>query len=76
MNDPKLKLGSRFCRCSACGRYFGGTAGFDMHRGGSWERRFCLDPAAVVDKHNRRKLWPNDRGYWVTEALGFEREVA
>lgn len=65
MSDPKLKKGTRFCKCSACGRYFGGVGGFDMHRVGSWERRICLDPAAVLDKHGRRKLWLNDRGYWV-----------
>lgn len=65
MTDSKLKLGTRFCKCSACGRYFGGSSGFDMHRDGPWERRFCVDPAALHDKAGRRRLWLNDRGYWV-----------
>jgi hypothetical protein len=67
LTDPKLKLGTRFCKCSACGRYFGGTAGFDMHRQGSWERRFCVDPAALLDKHGRRRLWLNERNLWVSD---------
>jgi hypothetical protein len=63
IRDERLKIGTRFCKCSACGRYFGGVSGFDMHRIGGK----CVDPAAILDKHNRRKLWLDDRGYWVGE---------
>lgn len=66
-SDSRLNLGTRFCKCSACGQYFGGIGGFDMHRVGHWERRLCLDPAAVVGRAGNRKLWLNERGYWVTD---------
>ena len=65
MASPQLKPGTRFCQCTACGRYFGGVAGFDLHRVGPIESRKCLDPAAVFDGRGNRKLWLNDRGYWV-----------
>ena len=63
---PKLKPGTRFCQCAACGRYFGGVAAFDMHRVGPMNNRKCADPASLVTKRGgKRKLWLNDRGYWV-----------
>ena len=67
INDPKLKPGTRFCKCPTCGRYFGGVKGFDMHRVASGVGRICLDPAALLDKHGKRLLWLNDRGYWVSD---------
>lgn len=76
MSDPKLKPGTRFCKCSACGRYFGGVNGFDLHRRDSETGRICLDPASITDKRGYRKLWLNDRGYWVGDALGLEGRAA
>lgn len=74
MTDPKLKPGTRFCLCRSCGRYFGGVNGFDLHRRDSRVGRICLDPASVVDKQGYRKLWLNDRGFWVGDYP--ERAVA
>lgn len=53
-SDPKLPIGSNYCRCSGCGEYFTNIRPFEFHR----KRGQCVDPA--TDK--RLKL--NDRGYW------------
>ncbi len=63
---PRLKPGTRYCQCSACGRYFGGVAGFDMPRVGPMGSRKCADPASILTvKGRKRRLWENDAGYWV-----------
>jgi hypothetical protein len=61
MRDPKLPLNTNFCKCSSCGEYFGGAAGFDRHR----VDHACIPPSAVIDKHGKQELKLNERGYWV-----------
>lgn len=51
---PRLPPGTRYCKCPACGRFFGGVSGFDRHR----VNAACVDPASVG-------LELNARGYWV-----------
>ena len=63
--DPKLPPGRNFCRCAACGSYFGGVQAFDAHRVGPARDRGCLPPGEVRDKHGRPLLKLNLRGYWV-----------
>ena len=65
LSDPKLKPGTNFCKCSACGMYFGGVTAFDLHRVGVYTDRSCLAPSDVRDKKNRPVLRLNDRGYWI-----------
>ena len=60
MTDPKLKLGTRFCLCSACGRYFGGISGFDLHR----REGACLAPETLTNKDGERLLFLSASGYW------------
>ena len=68
--DPKLPTGTNFCKCSACGEYFGGVRGFDLHRRGEYPDRTCLAPSRVADKKNRPLLRLNERGYWVSSYRG------
>ena len=65
MTDPKLRPGTNFCKCAACGEYFGGVKAFELHRVGSGRDRACLAPSVVRDKQNRPVLKLNDRGYWI-----------
>ncbi len=37
-SDPKLKIGSSFCRCSPCGEYFKSERAFARHRVGAFDR--------------------------------------
>jgi hypothetical protein len=68
MSDPKLPLGTNRCKCNACGRYFGGVGGFDLHQQDDGAgRTVCQDPATVVDRHGRRLL-VEKKGYWVRDA--------
>ena len=67
MSDPKLPIGTNYCKCSACGEYFGGVTAFDLHRYGNYPERACLPPADVKDKHERPLLKVSKRGYWVRE---------
>ena len=66
--DPMLPVDTNFCKCSACGEYFGGVGAFDLHRVGrvgSDRDRACLAPSVVADKKNRPLLNLNKKGYWV-----------
>ena len=65
MSDLRLKPGTNFCRCAACGEYFGGVNGFDLHRRGDYPDRACLPPSEVADKEKRPLLRLNERGYWI-----------
>lgn len=65
MKDPMLKPNTNFCKCGACGEYFGGVKGFDYHRVGVGGDRSCIDPSAVANRQGRRLLRLNDKGYWV-----------
>lgn len=60
MSDPKLKPGTRFCLCRACGQYFGGISGFDLHR----RNGACLPPAAVTNGKGEQLLFLGASGYW------------
>ncbi|MGH8280695.1 MAG: hypothetical protein ACRERZ_00740 [Gammaproteobacteria bacterium] len=50
-------VGRRYCYCSACGEYFGGVVGFDLHRLGEYTQRYCINPATAG-------LTKDSRGYW------------
>ena len=65
VSDPKLPVGTNYCKCSACGHYFGGATAFDLHRRGEYPDRACLAPSDVANKENKPLLRLNDRGYWV-----------
>lgn len=56
MADPKLRPGSKFCQCAACGAYFTNDGNFLKHRRGGG----CLTPTQM----QHRGLVLNDRGYW------------
>ena len=60
-SDPKLPIGTNYCKCPACGEYFGGVRGFDLHR----RKDACIPPSRVSDRKNRPVLRLNERGYWV-----------
>ena len=48
MSDPMLPVGTCRCRCTACGRHFGGVGGFDAHQRDDVDgRTVCLDPATL-----------------------------
>lgn len=48
-NDPMTPPGTGRCRCTACGEYFGGERGFDMHRVGVFpDSRRCLNPTEML----------------------------
>ena len=51
MNAPVLTPGTGRCRCAACGRFFGGVGGFDVHQRLTGARSasvlVCLDPATL-----------------------------
>lgn len=64
-HDAQLPPGSNYCRCSACGLYFGGEHTFLQHRVGQYPDRRCLAPSAMTDEHGRPRLVLNDRSYWV-----------
>jgi len=53
-----LPVGSRYCECSACGRFFNSPGGFDQHRSGPYSDRACLDPIELG-------MVLNDKGYWM-----------
>jgi len=63
--DKKLPVGTNYCKCAACGRYFGGVRGFDLHRVGPANARNCADPASLVSKKGVALLSLNKKGYWV-----------
>jgi hypothetical protein len=45
---PEHRRGSQACECGACGQWFGGLTGFDMHRVGDYDNRRCLTPKEIV----------------------------
>lgn len=64
IHDRRLSAGTNFCKCSACGAYFGGVAAFDLHRRGKADRS-CLPPSVIADRHGRPLLKLNAKGFWV-----------
>lgn len=58
--DPKLKPGSRFCKCTVCGEYFTGESAFDAHRVGEYPDRRCLPPLTM----RQVGLFTVARGNW------------
>ena len=44
---PPLPVGTNRCRCTACGRSFGGVGGFDAHQRLHDGELTCLDPATL-----------------------------
>jgi hypothetical protein len=74
MKGARLPVGSKFCQCSECGRYFTAVSSFDRHQilaeDGSV---ICRDPESVVSKKGVRKLFLNTEGYWQGPEMGFVR---
>ena len=66
MHDPKLRPGTNFCKCAACGEYFTSDSTFRMHRAGAPEARVCRDPSKVLDKDRKPRLRRTDTGYWAS----------
>jgi len=60
MSDPKLPLYSNFCKCAACGKYFGSVSGFDRHRRSKAEFRACQTKDALLAKN----WFLDEKGYW------------
>lgn len=69
VTDPKLPLGTNYCRCSACGLHFGGESSFAAHRTGPMDARRCLTPAEMCEAG----LAPSARGYWGRPLAGTQR---
>ena len=65
MSDSKLPIGSKYCQCRECGRYFTAVSGFDLHQRLAGDGSvMCRDPEVVVSKSGERKLFLNREGYW------------
>lgn len=71
-SDERLRPGSNFCKCGACGAYFGGVRAFELHRGPGGNRA-CFDPGGVSDRQGRPLLTLTEKGYWV-RAYGKRQE--
>ena len=54
-----LPIGTRYCQCEACKRYFKSPGAFDKHRYGPYSDRSCIDPIELG-------MVLNDKGYWMT----------
>lgn len=52
-SDPKLPIGSNFCKCSGCKEYFTTPRSFDSHRKGGR----CIPPADAGLKLNAKGYW-------------------
>ena len=66
----KLPIGTKYCQCSVCERYFGAVRGFDMHRVDGK----CVDPALLLSKAGRSRLTLNPKGYWVQPSSGWHKQ--
>ena len=62
--DAKLPTGFRFCKCGACGEYFGGVIAFDRHRVGPSGDRSCL-PVSVMRENGMRSVVKANGVYWI-----------
>jgi hypothetical protein len=72
-HDPKLKAGTSFCKCSACGEYFKSERAFERHRIGEFGPngdRGCAPAARLPElglNHKRgswhllRRMFSTDR---------------
>lgn len=60
VTDPKLPLGTNYCKCSACQLHFGGESAFNTHRVGPMESRRCMTTAEMREAG----LALSARGYW------------
>jgi hypothetical protein len=63
---PDLKIGTRYCLCAKCGRYFTSPSAFDMHRAGKPESRYCRDPAKILDAERKPRMRLTPSGYWAS----------
>ena len=64
MQDPKLPIGTNFCKCAACGEYFTNETNFDMHRRENAGTRYCTHPSELLTKAGKARLSLNAKGYW------------
>ena len=62
--DAKLPVGSRFCKCGACGEYFVGVSSFDQHRVGPSGDRSCL-PDPAMRERGLRAVVKAKGAYWI-----------
>lgn len=56
----ELRVGSRTCQCSMCGRFFGSPYPFDRHLIDESDR--CRDEDAM----RKIGLWQNEHGVWLS----------
>jgi hypothetical protein len=64
--DPKLPLGTRFCKCAECGEYFESDSTFQrhQHRGRKDGGRVrCYTAAELL----ARGLMQNEEGRWTSK---------
>lgn len=64
-SDPMLPVGSNYCKCGACGEYFGGANAFAKHRIKNAGGGLCVPPSDVRNRKNELVLELNSKGYWV-----------
>ena len=61
--DPRLPIGTNYCKCSSCGEYFTGEKAFTRHRVRKDQQVSCLPPVDMSE----RGFYPVSRGaftYW------------
>ena len=64
MVDPKLRPGTKHCKCAACGEYFTVVGNFDLHRKDGPKSRVCVDQSTLVNKKGKARLRRNAQGLW------------
>lgn len=64
MTDPKLRPGTKHCKCAECKEYFTTVANFDLHRQGRAQNRRCVYPGDLVDNKGKARLRHNAAGLW------------
>jgi hypothetical protein len=62
---PRLRVGSSRCQCAACGRFFGGVVGCDLHQVLVNGEVVCLG-----DDDLRRRGLRLSKGWWVRSYRG------
>lgn len=71
-SDPRLPIGTNYCKCSACGEVFGGSSGFEFHRVGEFEG----DRRCRTKKELRKAGYAaDDMGRWRLAVTGTRRDA-
>ena len=70
--DPKLRMGTNYCKCAACGEYFTCDKNFQLHRLGRGKERICRNPSTIHDKNGIARLRRTGEGLWASTMIGRE----